>query len=51
MYSFGQPIFAPLPTGVTLPSRKPVMLVIVRVVCGVSLCFVGIKLGIYNVYI
>ena len=38
MYSFGQPIFAPLPMGVTVPVKYPVMLLIVRVVCGCCLC-------------
>ena len=47
MYSFGQPIFAPLPMGVTVPWQYPVMFVIVSVVCGFC-CFC---LGIYGIYI
>ena len=46
MYSFGHPIFAPLPMGVTVPWQYPVMFVIVSVVCGFCFC-----LGIHSLYI
>lgn len=50
MYCFGQPIFAPLPMGVTVPSKKPVMLLTVRVVVSVGFCFCIISLNIVYTY-
>lgn len=51
MYSLGHPILAPLPMGVTLASKNPVMLLTVRLVCWVGFCLADICKYIHCLYI